>query len=205
MNTMKTLNDLLPLVQSDLPGIDSYTFLQHAQQAVRQYCSDTDGFREKLAPINLVAAQNSYVLTPSWDCRITKVDKVWLRTESDVTRALPGHILCDMNWRFFVPDTLFITPHHEPRVDVDDGLVVKVVLVPDVTQTGNNVISLEFFNTYAEAICQRLLYTLKMMPRENWTDLKLAQVHLANYHAFVTNCKNDEELDGHMNPPGFGA
>jgi hypothetical protein len=205
MNNVATLLDLLKLVQNDLPGIDTYLFLQHAQQAVRQYCTDTDGFREKLAPINLVADQGSYTLTPSWDCRINKIDEVWMRTESDVTLNLPGRLLRDPHWQFVAPDTLIIEPSYTPRVAVDDGLVVKVVLVPDVTQTGNNVISLEFFNTYADAICQRLMYTLKMLPKEKWTDFKMAQVHLANYNTWVTDAKCDVELNGHMNPVGFGA
>jgi hypothetical protein len=191
-------------MMDELPGIDNYTMLQHLQQAQRKFCDETNAWRETLAAINLVADQANYTCSPSWDCRIKAVTEVWIRSSDDVTNDLEGTQQDEDYYKFIRPDTLTLATDIIPSAAVTDGLLVTVVLVPEVTQSGTNVISLEFLNDYCEGIMERAFYTLKMMPKQRWSDpAKAMKIHLPNYLAAVTDAMADVCLANKTEVAGF--
>lgn len=205
MDTITQLSDMHVLMFDELPGIDTYTLNQHLQQAQREFCNVSEAFREALAAIDLVADQTDYTLTPSFDCRIKRVTEVWIRSESDVDSDLEGTQQVEAAYRFIKPNTLVLADDIAPSAAVTDGLVVEVVLVPEITQAGTNVLTREFLNDYAEGIMARAFYTLKKMPRQRWTDLKIAAVHLKDYYSAITNAKADISMMNKTQPDGFEA
>jgi len=203
-DTIQQLSDLNVLMLDELPGIDTYTLSQHLQQACRRFASDSEAFRETLAYIDLVADQANYTLTPSWDCRILRVTEVWKRSADDVTNDMEGVQQPEAYYKFVKPNTLILATDIIPGAAVTDGLMVEVVLVPEVTQTGTNVVSLEFLNDYAEAIMERAYYSLKLMPKQRWSDAaKALKIHLPAYLNAVTDAMGDVQMAGKTQPDGF--
>jgi hypothetical protein len=204
MDTIQKLADLYVLMYDELPGIDTYTLDQHLQQACRKFADDTEAFRETLAAIDIVAEQVDYTLTPSWDCRIKKILGVWLRSSTDVTNDDEGVQQAEDYYKFVRPNTLTLADDIEPTTAVTDGLIVEVVLVPEITQSGTNVVSIEFLNDYAEAIMSRAFYTLEMMRGRKWTDIQRAdKFHGPNYLTAVTDAMADITLANKTQPDGF--
>lgn len=203
MNNIQTLSDFYPLMMDQLPGINTPVLDQHLRKACRIFADDTDAFIEELSPINLVAAQRAYTLTPSWDCRIKRIKEVWIRTSTDVTSDLEGTKQSEDLYRFERPDILTLEEGIKPGVAVTDGLVVHVVLVPEVDQTGDNVVSLEFLNDYSEGIMNRALYTLCIMPKQRWSDYDRAKLFLSEYKNEVTRAMGDITLGNKTQPAGF--
>lgn len=205
MNNLQQLSDLYPLMVDDLPGIDTLTWTREAQEAQRDFCLASKAFRETLASISLVADQADYTLTPSWDCRINSIAEVWLKTESDVTNGLKGTQQEEDDYDFAKPDTLTLADGITPSVAVTSGLVVRVILVPEHLQSGNNVLSIDFLNDYADGIIARTAWRLKKMPKQRWTDLKMVPFHLAQYNTAITDAMADISMKGKQQPDGFSA
>ena len=212
MGQATTFNDILNMILPEVPGCPSVLATQHIQQAARQFCTDSEAWREELPAIDLVAEDVTYTLTPSYDCEIRRVLKVWIRTEDDVTNGDDGTLL-DFDDYEYAPagSVLTLDDSVEPQEAVTDGLVVEVVLVPYLstnvdallTQGG---ISATFLNYWAEPIIARAKHTLMRMTRTAWANPDLAGVYLAEYHDGVSRAKT--EMDGlqyRNEQDGFGA
>jgi hypothetical protein len=208
MGEISTMSDLYPLMYNHLPGIDSFTLDQHLQQAAREFCDYSESWREELNR-NLVAATCIYGITASWDCRIKKVLEVWIKTASDVTNGTNGTML-DPHFYSFSPatGTLTIDNSYKPSVAVTNGLVVKVVLVPQITQAGTNVLSQDFLNVWAEAIMYRAFFTLMKMPRQRWTNLDPmmgAPYYWREYNRKVSDAMTEVAYSNTTEPDGWSA
>ena len=80
-----------------------------------------------------------------------------------------------------------------------------MILVPDVSQTGNNVISQEFLNQYAEGIMARLCFTLHTMEGQRWSKPKQAGLDMLNYKTAITDAMADISMKGKTQPDGCEA
>ena len=204
MAAFTQLSDLFQLLWDQLPGVDDLILTRECEQALRQFCDDSNAWREKLAAIDLVVGQRDYTLTPSYDCRIKQIAEVRILTANDVTYGYPGTKQPEDNYSFVRPSTLTLKRFITPRVAVTGGLVVKVILVPEHLQTGNNVVSAAFLNDYAVGIMERVLYVMKLMPRQRWSDPdKAVKVHLFNYRTAITDAMADLQLENKLQPDNF--
>ena len=197
------LSDLYPLVMAHVHGIDTFTLDQHLQEASRAFCRETEAFRETLTR-DLVASTATYVLTPSYDCRVKRVTDVHMLTAADVTAGNQGTWI-DPKYYRFNPATNVLTFFSQvvPSVAVTGGLVVEVVLVPQVTQTGNNVISQDFLNVNADGIMEYALFTLMKMPGQRWTNLDPitgAPFHYREYLKCVRDAMSEVAMQNTTEP-----
>jgi len=202
---MSQLSDLYPLMFGYLPGIDTFTLDQHLQQASREFCDKTESWREVIAR-SLIEGSVRYNITPSFDCRVKRIIEVRTKTQADIDAGNDGTTLDPHNYSFN-PSTLTLTIDnaYKPSADVSAGLVVEVVLVPQITQTGANVISQDFLNVWSDGIMYRALFTLMTMPRQRWTNpdpLTGAPFYFSEYNRKVSDAmteaalRNTTESDG---------
>ena len=205
MSQFETLSDIYPLILQYLPSAPAPLIDQHLQQACREFCNRSESWRPYLAAIDTVAAQREYVLVPDWDCELRRVLEVWIRNATDVTNGDKGKLLDESEYDFIQPELLRFTASSSPKNAVTDGLLVRVLLVPYTTQDGNNVISEEFLNKWAEAIQSRALNTLMLMPKQRWTDQALAMYWHGEYLRKVTDAMADVSMDGKNAAQGFSG
>lgn len=214
MGQASTFADLLDMLLLETPGCSAAIATQHLQQAARQFCSETEAFKEKLAAINLVEDDVTYTLTPTYNCEIRRIDEVWIRTSTDVTNGDDG-TLQEYDKYTFDPLTNVLTLDDsiEPQESVTSGLVVKVSLVPYLktnvwagTPTNAGGIPAAFLNLWAEAILAYAKYTLMRMPGKPWSNPSLAMVHKKDYDSGVTDARVEtESLKYRTEADGFGA
>jgi hypothetical protein len=208
MGALVQISDLYPLMMGHLPGIDAYTLDQHLQQASREFCDRSEAFRETLTR-NLVADQAAYVLTPSYDCRIKRILEVWLKTDNDITAGADGTLVDSRYYTFrTATGTLTLDNAYKPSVAVTGGLVVKVVLVPEITQTGTNVLSEDFLNVWADGLMFRAFFTLMSMPRQRWTNLDRlagAPFYYGEYLRKLSDALTESAMNNTTEPDGWSA
>jgi hypothetical protein len=205
-----TLSDLYAMIQGEVNGCPNALITQHLQQALRKFCEETEAFTEKLAAINLVDEDVTYVLTPAHtSCEIRRILKVWIRTATDVTNGDDGTLLEYDDYEFDpVTKTLTLDDSKEPTENVTGGLVVEVVLVPFLVTDlhATTAIPAAFLNLWAEAVMAFAKYTLMRMPRKSWTNPELAMLYLAEYRDGVSRAKTETEgLQYRHEQGGFGA
>lgn len=214
MGQASTFADLLDLLLLETPGCSQAIATQHLQQAARQFCSDTEAFKEKLAAIDLEEDEVEYTLTPTYDCEIRRIDEVWIRTSTDVTNGDDG-MLQEYDKYTYDPltRTLTLDDSIEPQEDVTSGLVVKVSLVPYLktnvwvgTPTNTGGIVAAFLNLWAESILAYAKYTLMRMPLKSWSNPQLAMLYKRDYDSGVTDARVEtESLKYRTEADGFGA
>jgi hypothetical protein len=198
MGLQTTFSGLLPLLVPDLPNCPKQVILQYARQAARDFCIETEAWQEELAPIDLVDETVDYTLVIPYDAEVRRIMEVYIRTEEDVDDGLDGTLQDYDKYEFTPPTTLTLDDSIEPQDDVTDGLVVKVVLVPQLfedvhSETTQAGISSTFLNSWAEPIIARTLYLLKRMTRKDWSDPQGAALALSDYNRGVTAAKQEVE------------
>jgi len=207
-----TFNDLLNLVSPEVPGCPTALAVQHLQMAARQFCADTEAWREKLDPINLVANDLTYTLTPLYDAEVRRVIEVWIRTAADVTAGDDGTLLTYDQYEFDpTGSVLTLDDSIEPQLAVTSGLVVKVVLVPNLVTNVDSIatqggITATFLNYWAEPIMARSKSTLMRMVWTAWANPQMATVYQAEYLDGFSRAKTEADgLKYRNEQDGFGA
>jgi hypothetical protein len=212
MASATTFSDLLAHIMVDLPKCPTVLALQHLQQSARKFCEKSEAWQVKLDAINLVAEQVDYTLTPEFNAEIRRIAEVWIRTDSDVTDGLDGKLL-DFDKYDFEPigSVLTLADSVEPSAAVTDGLVVKVVLVPNLTTDVDTLdvqggITATFLNYWAESIMAGAKYTLMRFTSRPWSDPRAAMMYLNDFNAGVSKAKTEiEGLKYRSEQDGFGA
>jgi hypothetical protein len=206
MSMITAYNDLLPLVMQHVPGCESPLILQHIQQSVRRFCHKGESYTEKLQPIDLIEDKIEYLITPSFDCELRRILEVWIRTANDVTNDADGHRLFERDdYTFIRPNILKLNDGYKPKEDVTDGLVVKVMIVPYLTEAGGNAISEDFLNMWSEPIVAGALASLMLIPRTRWMNLDLARYWEGKFIEGVTDAKAALSMEGLVQPEGLSG
>lgn len=117
--------DLYPLLQVDLPKCPTPLILQTLQQTMREFCTDTGIWREDLTAMDIVADQEDYTLASAWTAEIYRVVEV--RTDGDEDSDP-----LDESEYTYDPTTEKLTLVNPPTAALTDGLLVKVVIIPEL-------------------------------------------------------------------------
>ena len=206
MSQISAYVDLMPLVMQQVPGCEQPLIQQHIQQSVRKFCHQSESWIEKLQPMDLIADQYEYLITPSYDCEVRRVVNVWYRTAGDVTNDYEGNNLVENDeYTFIRPNVLRLARNLTPDAAVTDGLVVKVVLVPFLMESGGNAISQDFLNLWAEPIVAGAIGTLMLIPRTRWGNPQLAQYWRNIYLTGITDAMAAISMDGLNQPEGVSG
>jgi hypothetical protein len=199
------LADLYPIMMPRLKGINAPMLDQALQEALRQFCIDTEAFHEELPPINLVAATVNYSITPSYDCEIKRINNLWIRSATDVTNDDYGNLIDASLYKFTLPDALKLDDSIKPAAAVTDGMIVEVTLVPYPLQTGNDTFSPEFLNQWYEGIVYKAFHELMMMNGERWSNPNLAMYYEKKYLGKVTDAIAEVSLENKTILDGFSG
>lgn len=190
MPEISTLADLRQLMIPELAMCPNPLIDQKIQQAHREFCRVSEAWKEKLDPIDLVEDEEHYTVSPSYDAHIVRVNKVWVRSETDVDNGDDGILQDESQWDFTVPDTLeFVTA---PTTDVTEGLVVEVILLPYPNSTD---IDSEFVNRYHEGIVGYAMWQLLRMKGKKWTDQNLAAVYRMQHEDVLASAMGQQRQD----------
>lgn len=76
MSRLTYLTDLYPFISPELPGCPPAIMLQALQRSARQFCQDSDAWRETLAPIAVVDHQEDYRIDLPYDATVQRLHKV---------------------------------------------------------------------------------------------------------------------------------
>lgn len=199
MARINKLTDLYPLMEPELPGCPQPLILQALRKKVRQFCQDTDAWREQLKDINLVAGQRDYVLNPSFDAEIRKIVEVRINTAAN--RAA-GHIGAPVDFQRYTfhgelsqrsganlpPNTLTLDATLNPSESVAGGLEVKVSLAP-LLMAGQ--VDQDFLQKWGEAIIGGAMFYLMAMKNKKWSDPQKAGLYLVDYYKGLSRARRE--------------
>jgi hypothetical protein len=137
---------------------------------------------------------------------------VWIRTAADVTAGDDGTLLTYDQYEYDpTGSVLTLDDSIEPQLAVTDGLVVKVVLVPNLVTNVDSIatqggISATFLNYWAEPIMARAKHTLMRMVRTAWANPQMAGVYQTEYLDGFSRAKTEADgLQYRNDQNGFGA
>lgn len=198
------LSDLYVYMQDELPDVPQLLLDQHLQMAQREFCSRSESWKEDVK-IAQVAGQQSYNITPSFDCEIKRVTNLWARSTADIAALADGVEQDRLLYRFTLPSTLSIDASIAPRDGTTSYFVATCVLVPTVGQTGTNVMSREYLNQFFEGIMYRANFTLMKMPKQRWSNPDLATYYLGEFNRKITDAMAESQLNNTSVPIGFNG
>lgn len=177
------LSTLLPLVQ--LPRCPQNIVLQALRRALRQFCMDTEVWRDELTQFASVADQADYDLTPEEDdVSIHRVILVELDEEE----------LSEAYWSYAPDGTLTI----DPKPTTAGTLDVSVVYMPllDCAEAADWLVS-----RWGEAIAAKAAGDLKIDPQSAtdpvpWHDPTGAALMFSRYNDGVADAKKSLLVGG---------
>jgi len=197
MARINKLTDLYPLMEPELPSCPEPLILQALRKKTRQFCQDTDTWREQLQDIALVAGQRDYVLNSSFDAEIRKIVEVRIRQSpaADYDGILVDHgryvFHGELSQRSGVnlsPNTLTFDATFIPSYNVVGGLMVKVSLAPFLMA---GQIDQDFLQKWCEAIIGGAMFYLMTMKGKKWTDPQKAGLYLVDYNKGISRARRE--------------
>lgn len=198
---MQKLTDFYPTILQRLKGAPRPIILQHLQDAYRLFCGDTEAWRPKIT-LSSVEDQRAYNLNAAYNAMIKRIITVWVRSEDDVDNDVEGSVQDEDYYRFYPPNELKFEYGCAPGESVTDGIIVRVVLIPEL---GTSDADPDFLNEWQEGILYGALRSLHEMEGKSWSSPREAQVNNQRYRAAVNRCKSDIALDHRHTDPGFYA
>jgi len=167
--------DLVSRMARDIPNFDHQDTLEALQDAGREFCNLSEAWYENLASINIVADQQSYTLSTNYQARFKRIKAVHILSSTDVANGDEGQLMDVSYYKLVLPKTLKFDVNHTPSTAVTGGLVVEVVLVPNMA---SNELPAWVIDRWAEAIIGKAMYEL-LKPQ----DQRKAALYLAQYNA----------------------
>ena len=141
--------DLVPRMLRDLNNYSPASALFALQDAGREFCNRSEAWFEDLPSIDLVADQQYYALATDYVAEIKLIKSVRVLTSDDVTNELEGEIVPPSHYRMDLPGRLKFLTGYAPSTTVTGGLIVEVVLVPNM---GTNELPEWIMSRWAEGI-----------------------------------------------------
>jgi len=183
------LSDLYDYVIQETKGACMEGQMLHAlRQSSREFCDDTEAWKETLDPHNLVADQKAYTLEWDWCARVQRIYEVRWNTDAGVTAGNKGAVQSLDNYAFDLPDTLsFIVP---PSTSVVNGLEADVIYVPTL-QTCE--LPEWFLNRWAEALYSHAIQYLLSIPGTKWYNPVRAQMWQNKYDKYYQRAVSEKE------------
>lgn len=183
MSAIKCYDGLWPHMVSELNGMEKFKplGLQAVQKAAREFCRESERWRETLHSQNLTVDITNYTVDWNYNARIDRIEEVRWNTEDGIDAGNKGVVRPRAEWTYSPPETLdFITA---PVASVTNGLEIDVVLVPHLDSCD---IAEWFLNRYAEPIIGWAMHFLMSMQGKMWTNPQRARQYMDDYHRGLT-------------------
>ena len=194
------LSDLYDYIVQEAKGVEQGQMLHALQQASREFCNDTEAWKETIDSHNLIADQNDYTLDWDWCARIQRIHEVRWNTTAGIAAGNKGAVNSIDNYTFDLPDELsFITP---PSTSVTNGLEVDIIFVPTMQSCE---LPEWFMNRWAEALYASALSYLLGIPRTKWNDPVRQSYWSKQYDKYVQKAVAEKDKLNKSGDLGFGA
>lgn len=127
-------SDLISRMARDLRGVsfEKSDAMRSLKDAGRKFCNESYAWYEPLTAIDVVADQQEYALTTAYPAQFKEIKSIRMLTESEVTAGDEGSLVDPAYYRLNLPATLHFNTGHIPVTAVTGGMVVKMVLVPQM-------------------------------------------------------------------------
>lgn len=186
--------DLYPLCQPYLPGIETPLLLQTLREAGRALCQDTEAWEEWLTAINLVASTADYTLTVNWEADIQRLLHVRIGT----TACPPTEESSDIDPNLYdlrvgstgIRNVFHFLPSAVPATAATAGLLIKVALVPRIFCTE---LPGHFMEEWGETLVAYALWQHKATPNRTWTDFPGSQAAQLKWNQGKGRAKRERE------------
>ena len=193
---MATVQDFYPYVMPAVQGCPTAIAKNALRHAINEFCEKTSMWRYAFAPINLVADEDTYVLTcPTGTVLAAPVyvavnDNILLPTNiDDLDQGCSG-------WRvssataplmYYVDHASAITLVPTPSDSVTDALDIEAAL--KMSLTSDNCPDWLFQN-WVETIAHGALMRLHAMPGHVWSDTNTVAYHRAKFRDGISRAKS---------------
>ena len=198
--------DLYPHIMPQVSGCDADLVLPAIQRTARDFCRDTEAWRETLWPLALRDTKDQYTLVWDYEAEILRIIEVRWNTEDGVDADLKGNPVPASEYTLEVNadgecrDVL--TFNTAPTATVSRGLEVDVCYLPHMDAEG---ISAEMIDRWSEAIIAGALVRLMIMPEKPWANPSLAAFNKGEYDRYWQLAKGEVRREHKSGPEGFGA
>lgn len=177
---ISTYRELFPLMQPDLPSIPDPLLLQELQGAGRDFCRDTEAWREYIT-MDIDSDLTDYVLRSKYNAEILRPRWVW--TNGDRTGEPIDISLFD-----FRPETQTLSFNSDFADDLTDGLIVEVTLMPRLF---TEELAGHFMEKWAEGIVARAKVRLMSMKDKPWSSPERVQFFNGEYSRYLSVAHRD--------------
>ena len=186
MSLIDYLSDLYAQMTIELGACPQKMMLVKLQEGAREFCSQTETWKEWLDPHNLVDGKLEYQLDWEWCAEVRRIMAVRIKTEEDVTNGTDGQTIPYENYEFDQPDVLTLDDSLEPEEDVSKGLCVQVIYVPHLWTCD---LPSWFINRYVDAFIAFAMKELMSMPKKSWTNPSRAAHYMHVWNDYVNKGK----------------
>jgi len=171
-----------------LPDCPVNLLNQALQLGSREFCQDTEAFRQELTAMDLVADQKEYTLSAPAGYEISRVFEVRLLTEDEVTDGDEGTVQSTNKYEYDI-QTGTLTFYSAPSTEaVTGGLVIEVVLLP---LEDGAVLDAEFMRRWGRTIQDWAYWWLFSMDGKPWASETQAAAFFNRYRRGVVTSRVD--------------
>jgi len=167
MSALTSVVELYPLLLPELPNCPTPLLLQVLQQTIRDFCVQSDLWRETLT-MNVVADQADYTLAPTDTS--SQVQRVVSVSISDVEQLQRYITFNPTNSEITLDDDII------PTAAETNGLDVVISLCPHIGYP-TTTFNAGMLNRWAEAFCMGAKARLMLMPQKDWSNGQLGMMY----------------------------
>lgn len=181
-------DELSRRVQQQCGGTELANVLPALRRATRLFFQRTECWQYQLDPIDIVAEKSQYSIIPDRAASVLRILEVRLLSSEEVASGYEGSITPGQFYEFTPPATLTLNDQIKPHSAVTDGLVVKVVLLPNMEASE---VDEGVFNRYGEAIIAKAIYDLKGEINKPWSDPNGREEFKIEYNRGIAAARGD--------------
>lgn len=183
MSVINFKDALLPFIHGQLPGCPGALIQQHANEALRDFCTDTHAWKYECLPIGIREDKADYEI----DCIPDEAEIVVVSEVKILTRILKPIV------EYTVSNRNQITLSRTPKAHLTNGMTVTVVLRPKETtfQIDDCDTFERLWTDWRHAIQYRTLSTLQLLPNATWSNEKQAVLNEGRYYNERAKCRRD--------------
>jgi len=175
------LEDLFPYMMPELPSCPPSLLLQNLRMSAREFCIDTEAWREVLEPINIREGVRTYEMDIDYCAKIKRIKRVEYKTQDqiDYNPNQRGSFLRPYEYDIKTPYDFIL--RFDPLEDVRKGLIIDVILYPTFD---SDSIPVEFMNEWFEGIVGGAKYLLMKQKNKRWSNPEEANFYRYEYRKF---------------------
>jgi len=199
---------LFPYILPEVGGVPESLLLQVMRQTLRQFCENTQVYREFLTPFDLVKDTVEYTLVQTIEeTEIDSITEVVIKINDDDFQL---GTLYRAGYDYSSPEENVLRTNPPgssiPNRDIPDGLRVTVSLRPELDALKIDEV---FLKDWYEPLANGVLARLMLMPKKPWSNIQLGMVKqqffrngMSQARAEIIRAATNARIGTHQNTVG---